>query len=64
MDYANATNVMGTTNPDFGGPNARHLETAVFGFADGHVKSARIESYYGVFGSAKGKCMDISVGCQ
>ena len=66
MGYANNTSpkLALSANADWGGPNARHLETAVFGFADGHVKSGRVESYYGPGTSAKGKCLDITQGCQ
>jgi prepilin-type N-terminal cleavage/methylation domain-containing protein/prepilin-type processing-associated H-X9-DG protein len=34
------------TNGDWMGPNPRHLETAVVGFADGHVKALRPNSWY------------------
>jgi prepilin-type N-terminal cleavage/methylation domain-containing protein/prepilin-type processing-associated H-X9-DG protein len=33
-------------NRDYVGPNPRHLETANVGFADGHVKSLRTETWY------------------
>jgi prepilin-type N-terminal cleavage/methylation domain-containing protein/prepilin-type processing-associated H-X9-DG protein len=33
-------------NPDWVGPNPRHLETVNVGYADGHVKSVRAESWY------------------
>lgn len=35
------------TNSDWAGPTPRHLETCTVGFADGHVKSMRIEKFYG-----------------
>ena len=62
MNNANASALTSATKADFGGPNARHLATAVFGFADGHVKSGRVESYYGLSGSAKGNCLKVPVG--
>ncbi len=34
------------TNVDYNGPNPRHLETANVGFADGHVKALRVDSWY------------------
>ena len=66
MGYANnpSPQLALAVNGDWGGPNARHLETAVFGFADGHVKSGRVESYYGRSNTAKGKCLDLTQGCQ
>ncbi len=45
MDYANG--IPKPTDPNWGGPSPRHLETAVFRFADGHVKSGQTTSYYG-----------------
>ena len=33
-------------SPNRGGPLARHLETSGVGFADGHVKSIKIDSWY------------------
>lgn len=41
-DYSPADGV----NPDHVGPNPRHLETAVVGFFDGHVKTLRPSSWY------------------
>ena len=64
MGYANNASPQSASDVNWGGPNARHLETAVFGFADGHVKSARVESYYGASTSAKGKCLTVTLGCQ
>ena len=64
MAYANNGSPQSAADLNWGGPNARHLETAVFGFADGHVKSGRVESYYGPGTSAKGKCLNIALGCQ
>jgi len=34
------------TNADYVGPKPRHLETAVVGFVDGHVKALRPSSWY------------------
>ena len=34
------------TNGDWMGPNPRHLETTVVGYADGHVKALRANSWY------------------
>ncbi|RYG62462.1 DUF1559 domain-containing protein [bacterium] len=46
LDTADYSPVNGT-NPDWAGPTPRHLETCTVGFADGHVKSMRIEKFYG-----------------
>jgi prepilin-type N-terminal cleavage/methylation domain-containing protein/prepilin-type processing-associated H-X9-DG protein len=64
MDYGNGGIYAGATDTNYGAPNPRHLDTATFGFADGHVKSGRVTDYYGAFGTAKGKCLDIASGCQ
>jgi prepilin-type N-terminal cleavage/methylation domain-containing protein/prepilin-type processing-associated H-X9-DG protein len=42
-----------------GGPLARHLETSTVGFADGHVKSLKIATWY----SATSTCMTPATGC-
>ena len=34
------------TNPDWGAPAARHMDTAVVLFADGHVKSLRTDKFW------------------
>ena len=47
----------------FGGPLPRHLETCNVLFADGHVKSMRIEKFYGVNGTTRNPCMEPSKGC-
>ncbi len=49
---------------NWGAPNPRHLDTAVFGFIDGHVKSGLVSSYYGAAGTAKGDCLNRAKGCQ
>jgi len=35
-----------SANEDWAGPSARHLETGVVAFADGHVKSLRTDKWY------------------
>jgi prepilin-type N-terminal cleavage/methylation domain-containing protein/prepilin-type processing-associated H-X9-DG protein len=37
---------MKTADGDWGGPLARHLETSVLLYADGHVKSQKMESFW------------------
>ena len=53
------------TNKDAGAPTARHLETANVLFADGHVKSLRVEKFYdaGAAAGSKLPCFDITKGC-
>jgi prepilin-type N-terminal cleavage/methylation domain-containing protein/prepilin-type processing-associated H-X9-DG protein len=63
LGYADRADVSGT-DTNWGGPSPRHLEMAVFGFADGHVKSARSTAYYGATGTAKGDCLNPAVGCR
>jgi prepilin-type N-terminal cleavage/methylation domain-containing protein/prepilin-type processing-associated H-X9-DG protein len=63
LGTAERSDVSGT-DENWGGPSPRHLETAVFGFADGHVKAGRSSAYYGAAGTAKGNCLDIALGCQ
>ncbi len=66
MGYANAAQPQAspTGDPHWGGPSPRHLETAVFGFADGHVKAGKVTSYYGRANTPKGNCLVIAIGCQ
>ena len=50
-------------------PSSRHLETANVLFADGHVKSLRVEKFYDssadpLAGGAKMPCLDITKGCS
>ncbi len=45
---ANNGNATNSGNADWAGPNARHLETANLGFADGHVKAMKNNSWYSV----------------
>lgn len=42
------SNLLSPTNPlaNYGGPHARHAETVNVAWADGHVKAAKIESFY------------------
>ncbi len=63
MSYADNGAVSGTDS-NWGGPNSRHLETAIYGFADGHVKAGRVSAYYGAAGTPKGNCLNPAVGCQ
>jgi len=52
---------------DFGLPIPRHLETCNVLFADGHVKSQRIEKFFTYSSSnlaTKMPCLDITKGCQ
>jgi prepilin-type N-terminal cleavage/methylation domain-containing protein/prepilin-type processing-associated H-X9-DG protein len=44
-------------------PNPRHLETAVVGFADGHVKSLRLDKFYGGDGGAAGALTNPVANC-
>ncbi len=53
----------------YGGPQARHLETTNVLFADGHVKSQRIDRFYNpsavpLPAGTKIPCMNITTGCQ
>ena len=48
---------------DFGAPSARHLETANVLFADGHVKSLRVEKFYDAAGTNPLPCFDVTKGC-
>ncbi|RYX80717.1 DUF1559 domain-containing protein [bacterium] len=48
-------------NADFSGPAARHLETTNVLWADGHVKSMKVERFY-VPGIAN-SCLDVTTGC-
>jgi prepilin-type N-terminal cleavage/methylation domain-containing protein/prepilin-type processing-associated H-X9-DG protein len=63
MGYADNAAVSGT-DANWGGPSPRHLETAVFGFADGHVKAGRSSAYFGAATTAKGDCLNPAVGCR
>ena len=52
---------------DFGAPIPRHLETCNVLYADGHVKSQRIEKFFTYASptlSTKMPCLDITKGCQ
>ena len=51
---------------NFGGPHARHLETTNVLYADGHVKSLRVDKFYVLTATATNKmpCLDITRGCQ
>ena len=50
---------------DFAAPSARHLETANVLYADGHVKSQRVEKFYDVTANWPNRmpCFDPNVGC-
>ena len=53
--------------PSWGAPTARHLETCNVLFADGHVKSMRIEKFYNTgarTATSRTPCMNPAVGCQ
>ena len=55
--------VPGTTsggNNAYGAPIDRHLDTVVIGYADGHVKAQKLESF---FSTAKADCMIPAKGC-
>ena len=46
---------------DYGAPKARHAQMTNVLWADGHVKSARIESFYNAAGTSP--CLDPLTGC-
>ena len=50
---------------DFAAPSARHLETTNVLYADGHVKSLRVEKFYDINVSWPNRmpCLDPNVGC-
>lgn len=43
-----------------GAPSARHLETVNVGYADGHVKAQKMQSFY----KAPYSCLDPATGCS
>lgn len=72
MPYANFASAKGT-DANWGGPSPRYVETAIFGFTDGHVKSGRSSAYYGPSDgtdgvtpatTGKGTCLNPALGCQ
>ena len=50
---------------DFAAPSARHLETANVLYADGHVKSQRVDKFYDVTVNWPNRmpCLDPNTGC-
>jgi prepilin-type N-terminal cleavage/methylation domain-containing protein/prepilin-type processing-associated H-X9-DG protein len=52
----------GDDNSDFTGPIPRHLETCSVMWADGHVKSLRVEKFYLV--GVANPCLDATLGCS
>jgi prepilin-type N-terminal cleavage/methylation domain-containing protein/prepilin-type processing-associated H-X9-DG protein len=65
IDHANNTKVTGnvTFNDNMASaPSARHLETSNVLWADGHVKSQKVESFY-VCSAAVSPCLDPTTGC-
>jgi prepilin-type N-terminal cleavage/methylation domain-containing protein/prepilin-type processing-associated H-X9-DG protein len=63
---ANNSNTTGTAvnseNAHFAAPLPRHLEMATVVWADGHVKSQRVETFYK--GTGGSTCLSPATGCQ
>jgi prepilin-type processing-associated H-X9-DG protein len=52
----------GASDYDYGAPHARHLEMTNVLWADGHVKSMRMEKFYNATGTSP--CLQHDLGCQ
>ncbi|PQV63344.1 prepilin-type processing-associated H-X9-DG domain-containing protein [Abditibacterium utsteinense] len=73
IDRTNRASVAGNSgsgdDADFSAPIARHLETSNVLWADGHVKSLKVEKFYNAGAPASGAgagantCLDPSTGC-
>ncbi|MBW3638211.1 MAG: hypothetical protein KY445_17340, partial [Armatimonadetes bacterium] len=57
LDHSFSGNVNSATNPDNAAPIPRHLDTTNVLYADGHVKSLRVEKFYR-FPNAYSPCLD------
>ena len=65
LGHAADSNVVSTTNNDNAAPLPRHLETTNVLYADGHVKSQRIEKIYNLptVNGGYSPCLQLDKGC-